>query len=97
MRVEDLPKSQAKILFENLVIKREAILDTNSSQKVNFKKFVKIPKATCQSSQGNSKVLKNRIKYKSTNKKNTTLFRNFKNEPFDVDTQLQIFLNSQLN
>ena len=96
MRIEDFP-SQPKILFENLVIKKEGILDTFTPRRVNFKKFVKIPKATFQSSQQNSKILKNKINNKSTNKNKTTLFKNFKDEPFDVDTQLQIFLNSQLN
>jgi purine-nucleoside phosphorylase len=97
MRVEDLP-SQPKILFENLVIKKETILDSNASRKVNFKKFIKIPKATTQISQRNSKVIKNKPNDKSVNnKKNVSLFKNLKNEPFDVDSQLQNFLNSQFN
>jgi len=51
-----------------------------------------------QISQRNSKVIKNKPNDKSmNNKKNVSLFKNFKNEPFDVDSQLQNFLNSQFN
>jgi len=58
--------------------------------KVNYKKFVKIPKAT---------RIKN-IFATNQNKvdeidRNDNLFKSFKEEPFDVNTQFQYFISSK--
>jgi hypothetical protein len=78
--------------------------------KANFKKFVKIPKvvrgfnssgfvmssstAATSAKSSITKTNKKSVNRTQTNK-NVSLFKNFKDEPFNVDTQFKIFLNSQ--
>jgi hypothetical protein len=61
-------------------IKNENRTATPSGSKVNFKKFHKVPKAT----QGNQPR-------KSTKNQ---LFKSFKDEPFDINTQFELFMSS---
>ncbi len=63
-----------------------------SNGKVNYKKFVKIPKATQIKNIFATESNQNK---KDENDKNTSLFKSFKEEPFDVNTQFQFFINSK--
>ena len=101
------------VKFESLIAKKEtgantSVYMTNNGQKNNFKKFVKIPKATQsqpsasiqhknnRSSQPRSYINnKSKLADKSVINKTVGMFKSFKNEPFDVDSQFQMFLNSQ--
>jgi len=72
--------SQLKIKFESLIKKEYTTqrVVQQDGHKVNFKKFRKVPKATRNSQE------------KNPNEK----FKNFKNEPFDVNSQFDSFMNS---
>ena len=83
--------SNTQIKFEKLVVKKIKTEEYSSyeSQSANgnikkFKKFKKIPRAS---------QLKSEIK--SPNNSNTSMFKVFKNEPFDVNSQFELFMNSQ--
>jgi hypothetical protein len=78
-------KARAKVHFESLIkVKKEpqVSLTPGSSRVVNFKKFHKVPKAS-QSQQRNGAAAGG-----------SQFFRSFKNEPFDVNSQFEIFISS---
>ena len=72
-----------KIKFENLVKKelKQEFTSTGDTNKVNFKKFRKVPKnlSGSQRQQTNSKK---------------SLFKSFKNEKLDIETQFSQFMQS---
>ncbi len=70
-----------KIKFENLVKKelKQELTSTGDTNKVNYKKFRKVPKNLSGSQQTNSKK---------------SLFKSFKNEKLDIETQFSQFMQS---
>ncbi len=85
-----------KIKFEPLIVKKlKNEPDGNQNfpnGKVNYKKFVKIPKASHTKNIFATTAFQNK---KDENEKNNSLFKSFKEEPFDLNTQFQYFINSK--
>lgn len=77
----DSQTSHLKVKFESLIKKeyRTQNVDQPNGHRVNFKKFRKIPKATRQD---------------TNTRGNNALFKSFKNEPFDVNSQFESFMSS---
>lgn len=88
-----VPSIQAKVKYEPLIVikKESGSYSSTNDGRVNFKKFRKIPKASqiVSSNTGSNTVSTNTTKKDDKNK-----FRSFKQEPFDLDSQFEMFISS---
>jgi hypothetical protein len=81
--------SQVKVTFEPLIkqrMKNELLSsgtgsDSNLQQRINFKKFRKVPKAS-------------QLPKKESKNSNQSMFKRIKSEPFDVNSQFELFMSS---
>jgi hypothetical protein len=84
--------TQAKVVYMPLVVKtkteKSSYDEDGEKVKINFKKFKKIPKLTATTTQSNLNHNHNH------NHKKKDKFKRFKEEPFDLNSQFDMFMSS---